>query len=117
MYWFYYFSQVHVRGYETSLVIRHRSDTAVLHGETAAAELVASSLQLCAALNSLKWFSEVEKATSTLTEWAATGVPHTLLRSLMYPQIVAKFTVRPCVLLGSGVAALLPLFWRVTDHC
>ena len=85
---------MHVRGRETSLVIRDRSDVDVLHGVASKQATVASGLKLCAALESLKWFNEVEKAATTLSEWASTGVPHTLLRSIAYPQVVAKFTVR-----------------------
>ncbi len=86
--------QVHVRGNDANLVIRSRSDIDVLHGAAPVSSVEGKgSYKLCAALDELTWFNEVEKASSTLSEWATTGVPHTLLRSVVYPKLVAAFTV------------------------
>jgi hypothetical protein len=42
----------------------------------------------------LQWFNEVEMASAALSDWGSTGVPHSLLESLVHQKLAEKFAVR-----------------------
>ncbi len=88
--------QVLVRGNDTSAVVRVRTDVAALKGPAAVRGNQGNKPQskLSAAIDALEWFNEIETANTTLAQWGGSGVPHSLLQAVVYPQLVQKFTVR-----------------------
>ena len=87
--------QVLVRGNDASAVIRVRTDIASLKGVTTRAQQQSKSAsKLSAAIDALEWFNEIETANTTLSQWGGSGVPHSLLQSVVYPKLVEQYTVR-----------------------
>jgi hypothetical protein len=80
--------QVLVRGSEASAVVRVRNDLAILKGPTSPETAAKASSKISAALDALEWFNEIETANTTLSHWGTTGVPHSLLQSVVYPKLV-----------------------------
>ncbi len=53
-----------------------------------------SASKLSASIDALTWFNEIEQANSTLAQWGSSGVPHSLLQSIVYPKLATQFSVR-----------------------